>query len=279
MSFLVSFICWRLPIKILKSGITLFNLEAGEQRSGRRRPLHTCGASLFAVAEKTCTKVQDLDGPLGSTASRAASFMNQFLPFIHTLLCPFLTILSYLDDRILSFETKVEAIFPRSACLFDKIDTLVCRSEALPEQIDGVLAKIALIILHHFPFLHYCLVTREKETKPVVDETSSNIVELRKSYHVEPSNEMANSDEVNWKSVNRIKIVDDPSDSPMYSSYLSANSSPVSDCSESEITHLGRTGKSDHSMSYSYKEMLERGHKEVHEKGGPKGSDGLEEQQ
>ncbi|GER56423.1 tRNA 5-methylaminomethyl-2-thiouridinebiosynthesis bifunctional protein MnmC [Striga asiatica] len=250
MSFLVTFICWRLPIKILKSGISLFNLGAGEQRSGRRRPLYTCGASLLAIAQKTCTKLQDLDGPLGSTANRAASFMNQFLPFIHTLLCPFLTILSYLDDHILRLETKVETIFPLSACLFDKIDTLVCRSEALPEQIDGVLAKI---------------LTRKKEI--TVDVNSKPNMKSC------PSNEMANC-EVTWKSVDGIKIVEDryfASDSPMCSSYLSANSSPVSDCSESEITHLGQTGKADRSMSYSYKEMLERGQKEVHEKGGPKG--------
>ncbi|KAI3467682.1 hypothetical protein Pfo_024345 [Paulownia fortunei] len=309
----------------------------------RRRPLHTCGASCLAIAHKACTKMQDFDGPLGSMAKRAITFINSFFPFVYSMLHQWLALLSFMDDHILSVECMIEMVFPPSTHLFDKIDGLVCSAEVLPEQLDDVFRKFPLM-MHQFPFLDWVLVhlisllncllsilthwgsknAREKEITidvncndipickseseekaaccPVISlaieqsdsledkagaarnhkepSNSVHFEELEKSYsshkkanaarnHIEPSNDV--NSEVIQKSVerlrslkNRIKALEEPhcaADSPMYSSYQSANSSPVSDCSQDETNPFSQIGKSD-TKNCTYKEMLKRGKKE-----------------
>ncbi|GFP95858.1 hypothetical protein PHJA_001730000 [Phtheirospermum japonicum] len=221
-------------------------------------------------------------------ATRAISFMHSFVPFIYIFLYPFLAMTSYIDDRILAFETKAESIFPPSTLLFDKIDGLVSSSETLPDHIDDVFEKIPLLV-HRLPFLDRIILwlnyilsilthlgsrnTSEKEIQvDAVDQLSETSNSNRRINNCtvtefEPSKAM--TCEVIQKSVdrlrflrNRIKTLDEPHfvDSPMYASYQSANSSPVSDCSD------GEAGPFNHPMNYSYKEiLLEKGQKEANE--------------
>ncbi|KAL3655957.1 hypothetical protein CASFOL_000353 [Castilleja foliolosa] len=288
MSIIVSSFLWRLPISVMNYGVTFLNLGSpiAPERSARRRPLQTCGASILAIAQKSCTKLQDLDGPFGSTVTRAISFMSSFVAFIYIFMYPFIAMTSYIDDRILSFETKAESIFPLSTLLFDKIDNLVSSSESLPDHVDDAFEKIRLL-MHWIPFLERIisllnrvlsivthLGTRNTSGKEIaVDSTAnssetSNVMDLEelvKSYSDRRTNNHTEF-EVIQKSVdrlrflrNRIKTLEDPHfvDSPMYASYQSANSSPVSDCSD------GEAGPFNYPTNYSYKEiLLEKGQKD-----------------
>ncbi|KAL3649871.1 hypothetical protein CASFOL_006274 [Castilleja foliolosa] len=243
MSVLVSSFVWRLPITIMKYGVNFFNLGSAvaPERSTRRRPLHTCGASLLAIAQKSCTKLQHLDGPLGSTATKAISFINFFVPFIYIFLYPFLATISYIDDRILAFETKAESIFPPSTFVFDKIDNLVSSSETLPDHIDHIFNHI-YSILTHFKSRN----ASEKEIPIDVDRLSESSKSVDRLRFLR----------------NNIRGLDEPHfvDSPMYASYQSANSSPVLDCS------YGEAAPFTHPTNYSYKDMLmEKGQKEANE--------------
>lgn len=247
----------------------------------RRRPLHTCGASCLAVAHKACTKAQDLNSPLGSLAKWAIFFTHYLSPIIYALLYQWLAMLSLIDDQILTVQTITEKIIPSSTQVFDKMDGLVHSVEILPENLD----RLFPLITHKFPFLDWIVVrliaclnsilsilthwgssssssdqTREKEiTIDVMNRNDIIIIDRRK-----PNDDKCLSIEPPMKRLqslkDRIKGISDhhqhcASDSPMYSSYHSANSSPVSDLSADETYPVTM-------MSCSYKEMLERGTKE-----------------
>lgn len=294
---------------------------ATTKKSARRRPLHTCGASCLAIARKATAKAQDLDAPLGSVAKRSISIFNTFCPaFVYRTGRRCLGLLIVIDDHILAIEGKIEAIFPRSACLFDGIDGLVRRAEALPERLDDAVRKFPVVI-HQFPLLDWVVVhliswlsfllsilvhvgskgAREKEitvdvncktqdkssvkehTKLVQFEKPYSYADAARNHAVAPKSvqfeerENTNGSEVikgvptevihlsvkrlhSWKS--RIKALEEPlyaGDSPMYSSYQSANSSPVSDCSQDENHPFNQ------SLGCTYKEILEREKKEDEE--------------
>lgn len=225
-----------------------------------------------------------------------------------------LAMLLIIDDQILSVESKIERIVPRSAFLFDGVDKLVCCAEALPEQLDALLNRfpsmfplLHWVVIHLIWFLNILLSTliqlgsknaREKEitvddgkanavehTKTVQFErpysyadAARNHTEIPKSVHFEdngiPQTTKAVPTEVihlsvkrlhSWKT--RIKALEEPlsaGDSPMYSSYQSANSSPVSDCSQEENHPFSQLG-------CTYKEILERDKKEDEEREGEEG--------
>ncbi|KAK6160384.1 hypothetical protein DH2020_003765 [Rehmannia glutinosa] len=272
---------WWLPIKIMKSGVSLLNLErkiAAERMPKRHRPLHTCGASFLGIAQKAFTKIQDFDGPLGSIAKRAITLIHFFFPFVYTMFYQWLALISFMDDQILTVETIIESIFPPSTHLFDKIDTLVSSSENLPQQLDDIVLRKLPLMIHKFPFLDWIVFhliswlnrlhsilthfgsknTTEKEIKIDMicnDTQSCKSSEIEKKSDcccpVESlaigrsdfSDEKGNANVVIQKSVDRLrslrKSLDEPrfdTDSPMYSSYQSAN-------------------------RLLYKEMLERGRK------------------
>ncbi|KAL3655947.1 hypothetical protein CASFOL_000343 [Castilleja foliolosa] len=246
---------------------------------------------------------------------------------------PFIAMTSYIDDRILAFETKAESIFPLSTILFDKIDSLISSSESLPDHVDDAFEKIWLL-MHWIPFLDRIisllnrvlsivthLGTRNTSGKEIAvdstansSESTSNVMDLEelvKSYSDRRTDavqfnevfyaendtpEVASLDfdkalqstkfdkefflatyaasrtnnhtefEVIQKSVDRlrflrnmIKMLEEPHfvDSSMYASYQSANSSPVSDCSD------GEAGLFNYPTNYSYKEiLLEKGQKD-----------------
>ncbi|KAH6807297.1 hypothetical protein C2S51_028405 [Perilla frutescens var. frutescens] len=173
---------WSLPAKILNSS-TNSEPRGGRRKSTRRRrrPLHTCGASCLAIARKACTRAQDLDGPLGSTTKTCITYFNSFCPLAHTAVHRCLALLLIVDDHILSLETRIKGIFPRSSCLFDAVDELARRAEALPDNVDQMATKLPNMIRHYFPLLGWvagCLIwirsknTHEKEIK--IDVNCSN---------------------------------------------------------------------------------------------------------
>ncbi|KAG6384505.1 hypothetical protein SASPL_155674 [Salvia splendens] len=281
---------WSLPANILHSAASSLTSpriphEGGRggataKKSARRRPLHTCGASCLSIARRAAAKAQDLDAPLGSMAKRTISTFNAFCPsFVHDTAIRCSGLVIAIDDQILSIEGKIEANFPQSTPLFNGIDGIVRRAEALPEQIDEAVRKFPIrfplldwaimLLISWITFLLSILIrlgsksAREKEipvdlnckshdkstehTKSVQFEKPYSYADAARNHHAPPRN--------------RIKALEEPlsaGDSPMYSSYQSANTSPVSDCSSQDENHpfnqtLGCS---------SYKEVLEKEKKE-----------------
>ncbi|KAL1565271.1 hypothetical protein AAHA92_07510 [Salvia divinorum] len=303
---------WRLPANILHSAVSSLTspwIPHGGGRGGatakkcpRRRPLHTCGASCLSIARRAAAKAQDLDAPLGSMAKRSISIFNAFCPsFVRTAAMRCSGLVIAVDDRILSVEGKIEAAFPRSAPIFDGVDGILRRAEALPEQIDDAVRKFPtrfplldwaiMLLISWITFLLSILIrlgsksAREKEitvdhncksqnksnakehTKSVQFEKPYSYADAARNHHAPPPKsvqfEEANGGEVvhlsvkrlhSWKS--RIKALEEPlsaGDSPMYSSYQSANTSPVSDCSSQDENH-----PFNQTLGCSYKEVLEK---------------------
>lgn len=123
----------------------------------RRRPLEACGVSIYAIARRVYTKAQDLNGPLGSMMKKTTKLVMAFSPLLCALQCQLLVIISFLDDYIITFESKVENIFPPSKHIFDKTDDFVRTVETLPAKFDDVVNKFPMII-HHVPLLDWTLV-------------------------------------------------------------------------------------------------------------------------
>jgi hypothetical protein len=116
--------------------------------SSRHRPLHTCGASLLAIAHSAYEKAQAFNGPIGSTTRRVATFAS---PLLYALQYQWLAILSFADDYILVVENVMEKLFPPSTYVFDRIDYLVQIIATFPEKFDDALDR-APEILHQLGF-------------------------------------------------------------------------------------------------------------------------------
>ncbi|KAL2519697.1 Uncharacterized protein Adt_15944 [Abeliophyllum distichum] len=208
---------WILTIILMKSGLFPLNMEstAATGETTRRRPLHTCGASMLATAHILCTKAQDFDSPIRSMVKRITQLINSALPLIYAMQYQWLVSLSFIDDRVLAIENIVEFIFPPSKRLFNKIDDLVCTAECLPEKFDRVLNSFP-VLMHRFPLLDWVMLrliswltfvinalthwgskdnTREKEIK--IDMNSSKS-ESADSYPVDYSQEVNNGVEKAW---------------------------------------------------------------------------------
>jgi hypothetical protein len=127
--------------------------------SARPRPLHTCGVSFMEIARKTYTETQEFNGPLGLVTKkiiRLAPFAS-LLVYVLQYEYLFLAILSFVDDHIiLALERKVEAIFPPSKYVFNKVDKLVQIVETLPAKFDFAASKLP-IIFHQIPILDWAL--------------------------------------------------------------------------------------------------------------------------
>ncbi|GLT38408.1 hypothetical protein SLA2020_126640 [Shorea laevis] len=123
----------------------------------RRRPLQACGVSIYATAQRVYTKAQDLNGPLGSMMKKTTKLVAAFSPLLCALQCQLLAIISFLDDYILAFESKVENIFPPTKHIFDKTDDFVRTVETLPAKFEDAVNKFPMII-HHVPLLDWTLV-------------------------------------------------------------------------------------------------------------------------
>ncbi|KAL2547187.1 uncharacterized protein Fot_16563 [Forsythia ovata] len=202
-------------IQNLKLALIVQESTAATGETTRRRPLHTCGASMLATAHILSTKVQDFDSPIRSLVKRIVPLINLALPLIYAMQYQWLVSLSFIDDRVLAIENILEFIFPPSKRLFNKIDDLVCTAECLPEKFDRVLNSFPEF-MHRFPLLDWVMLhliswltfvikalthwgskdnTREKEIK--IDMNSSKS-ESADCYPVDYSQEGNNGDEKTW---------------------------------------------------------------------------------
>lgn len=119
--------------------------------SSRHHPLHTCGVAILAIVHSAYTKAQEFNGLIGSTARKVAKFAPFAGPLAYAMQYQWLTILSFADDQILAVENMIERVFPPSNHVFNKIDYLVQVAETLPEKFDYAYDKIPTII-HQFRF-------------------------------------------------------------------------------------------------------------------------------
>jgi len=125
--------------------------------SSRQRPLHACGVSIIAIGDIAIGKTQNINGPLGSTLRNMAKLAKFVTPLIYAIQYQWLTILAFIDDRILAAENITEKLFPPSRYAFDKIDEIVLLILSSPDKIDGALNKYVPAILHHVPLLEWTL--------------------------------------------------------------------------------------------------------------------------
>ncbi|CAI9093231.1 OLC1v1028680C1 [Oldenlandia corymbosa var. corymbosa] len=127
----------------------------------RRPPLHTIGASILAIIHNSCTRANNVNGPLRLLTKRATELLNSsLLQLVCTILYQWLAILFMADDYILAFEDAVEKIFPLSNRLFDGIDRLVYDAECLPSKFDDAMDTLTLpkFVRIFSPFLANCLI-------------------------------------------------------------------------------------------------------------------------
>ncbi|XWS69213.1 hypothetical protein CRYUN_Cryun04dG0160300 [Craigia yunnanensis] len=122
----------------------------------RRRPLHTCGVSAFAMAHNAYIKAQDLNEPLGSMAKRIVTLGSLVCSLVYALQHIWLAIFFYVDDCILALENAVEIVFPPSRHVFNKVDEVVQIIETLPVKLDDVLDKFPVMI-EQVPLLDWAL--------------------------------------------------------------------------------------------------------------------------
>lgn len=122
----------------------------------RRRPLHTCGASILAMSHNAYMKVQGFNGPIGSVTKKMATLATSACPFVYAIQCQWLALLSFADDRILAIEDKIERLFPPSTHVFNKLDELLHIAETLPGRFDDAADRLPMII-QRFPLLDWVL--------------------------------------------------------------------------------------------------------------------------
>ncbi|CAK8578384.1 unnamed protein product [Lathyrus sativus] len=138
---------------------TSFSQEAKTTRrmSSRQRPLHACGVSILTIGDIAIGKTQSINGPLGSTFRNMAKLAKFITPLIFTIQYQWLTILAFIDDRILAAENITQKLFPPSRYVFDKIDEIVLMILSLPDKFDGALNKNVPEIIHKVPYLEWLL--------------------------------------------------------------------------------------------------------------------------
>ncbi|XP_059633557.1 uncharacterized protein LOC132276234 [Cornus florida] len=236
----------------------------------RRLPLHTCGVSILETAHRAYKKAQDINGPIGSMTKTIATLVTGLtaaFPFVYTIQCQCLAVLSFADGYILAVENIIETLFPPSTRLFNKIDDLVLTAEALPVKFDNAVNKFPTII-HQVPFLDWALVysiswlnfvisrlthwgfnnTREKDI--VVDINCNNVSnESDKAYCHEESPTQTGETHCPVASPTPIQCENEEKPSPKF------------DSSQDETGIVDRPAKFD-VIKCSYKEMLEKGKNE-----------------
>lgn len=131
--------------------------KATRRMSSRQRPLHACGVSIIAIGDIAIGKTQNINGPLGSTLRNMSKLAKFVTPLIYAIQYQWLTILAFIDNRILAAENITEKLFPPSRYAFDKIDEIVLMILSSPDKIDGALNKYVPAIIHHVPLLEWTL--------------------------------------------------------------------------------------------------------------------------
>lgn len=110
-----------------------------------KRLLHTCAVSVLVIANRAYTIVQGIHGPLGAVAKVVAKFATFASPIIFVMQYQWIimSVLSFVDDRILAVENMIERLYPPSSIVFNKIDDVVQVTETLPGKLDEVMNKLS----------------------------------------------------------------------------------------------------------------------------------------
>lgn len=147
---LISFSCYYFNVISQEAKTT-------RRMSSRQRPLHACGVSILTIGDIAIGKTQNINGPIGSTFRNIGNLAKFITPLIYTIQYQWLTILAFIDDRILAAENFTEKLFPPSRYVFDKIDEVVLTILSLPDKFDGAVNKNVPEIIHQVPYLERTL--------------------------------------------------------------------------------------------------------------------------
>ncbi|ONK72415.1 uncharacterized protein A4U43_C04F19200 [Asparagus officinalis] len=109
----------------------------------RPRLLHNWATSLLTIAHKTYQQAENSPSPLGSITKTLASFTA---PIIYPLENRYLSLLSYIDDRILSLEDFTMTLFPPSSYLFSMVNELALLPESFPKWYDEAIETLVSLI-------------------------------------------------------------------------------------------------------------------------------------
>ncbi|XP_058192866.1 uncharacterized protein LOC131310080 [Rhododendron vialii] len=263
--------------------LSMESTAAATKMPRRRSPLHTCGASISAIASKAYTKTRDSNGPIGSMTKRMTKLAAFTFPLIHAMQCQWLALLSFVDDHILGVEKIIEKVFPPSTRLFDELDEFLRIAETLPGKFDEHVSKFPDFV-HQVPFLDFALTfliswlrflvsklthwgsnnTKEREIR--VDINCDNLnIEGESAEQVYLNIESPSHISISASSLNEPEMVRQehgPVDSSMDTQSENVERfSHVSNCAEDETKTFTKSFKSV-VMECSYKEMLEKGKKE-----------------
>ena len=128
---------------------------------------------MVAVAQSAYQRAEELDGPIGLVTRRLDSIAR---PLVYLCVSQWLAILAFADDRVLSMEKIVEAHFPLSRHIFDKIDDLVKKVESVPNKFEGTLNKTLVVYtIKWVEFISSALVLWRMQTeKKITIERDTN---------------------------------------------------------------------------------------------------------
>lgn len=204
--------------------------------SSRRRPLHTCGVSAFAITCRACRISQDLNGPVGSMTKKMVKTAALVSPLVQAIQYLLLAVLSFADDRILAVENIIEKCFPPSRRMFNRIDEAVQFTEDLPRKFDYAVKRFPAVICQ-IPYVEYALL----HVISLLNFLTATFTEFRsKSLREKEIVVDVNSDNHNWDCT---FSTDDDGDFP-----------PLLTTRTAETETVPRKG--------SYKEVLKKGTKE-----------------
>ncbi|CAN4112888.1 unnamed protein product [Withania somnifera] len=249
----------------------------------RRRPLCTCVASIFAIIHIACTKVDDLHGPMGLIIHKITIGLSYIMPILYTMQFQWLSILSFVDNCLLTSQIMIEKLLPSSSRLFDKMDELAYAAESLPEKIDDIMEQLPIII-HQLPFLDWTLVNlvawlnfwiscltpwgnknaREKEITvdmSIFFQFPNSDTSQEQNMASEKSECGVDKKKIFGLEIQAIEEAISPACSSTCDPFEDAVSSPIFYSHEDVISKsigIGTTNISD-AGKYSYKEMLEKG--------------------
>ncbi|KAK1415819.1 hypothetical protein QVD17_31607 [Tagetes erecta] len=124
----------------------------------RRRVLFTFATLFVSMLQKILKRMHICTNPTREKAKVLYGIERQLL-----------AILSFVDDHVMVIEDLVEAIWPSSTCVFDKIDDVVKASESLPVKFDDFCDHEVPALLQRVPF--YDRVFKKDEKEIVIDIT------------------------------------------------------------------------------------------------------------
>lgn len=149
----------------------------------KRRVLFTFATLIITIFQKILKRMHICTSPTREKAKILYGIEHQLL-----------AILSFVDDHVMVIEGLVEAVWPSSTRVFDKIDDIVKASESLPVKFDDFFDHEVPALLQRVPFL--CRVFKKDEKEIVIDITCHGYkVEPEKAFEYEDVAKPALEDE------------------------------------------------------------------------------------